>query len=180
MKKANYPDEEYEIMNSYLSGIADTDMALEKLYTYINQQKEPVILILFGDHNPWLGENNSVYDMLGINLNLESVDGGENYYETPYLFYANQAAKETLGKDFVGTGNTISPMFLMSELFDYIEIEGPRYLNYLSDVKKEVDVKNPVYVKQNGEYIQTKLLQEKQKLQEVENIEYYMKKQKVK
>ena len=37
-----------------------------------------------------------------------------NYYCTPYLIHANEAARDALGFDFVGEGPKISPCFLMN------------------------------------------------------------------
>lgn len=111
LKKEEYSDEAYNIVNNYLYHISKTDKAIEKLRAYIDQQEEPIILILFGDHNPWLGDNNSGYEMLGIDLDLGAMEGAKNYYQTPYLVYVNSSAKQMYGKSFSEEGNTISPMF---------------------------------------------------------------------
>ena len=167
--------EEYNILNNYLSGIASTDEAIACLYEYISQEEEPIILIMFGDHKPWLGDNNSVYEMLEIDLDMNTSEGAENYYETPYLIYANDAAKMALGKNFKGQGSTVSPMFLMNEMFEYIGIEGPQYLNYLADVKKEYDVINDVYVGKDGKYVLKEEIKDDTTLDEEAWVEYYVK-----
>lgn len=170
----HYSYAEYNIINNYLKGIAESDEALAKLRAYVDAQEEPIVLILFGDHNPWLGEQNSVYDMLGIDIDLESIDGTLNYYSTPYVFYANEAAKTTLGKDFNEEGNSVSPMFLMPEFFEYVGLEGSAYMNYLIDLKKEYDVLNPVVIKKDGEYLFRNEEELDSKLIEQINVEYYM------
>lgn len=175
-----YTIEEYNILNNYLSGIASTDEAVAYLYEYISQEEEPVILIMFGDHKPWLGDNNSVYEMLGIDFDMNTPAGGENYYETPYLIYANNAAKEAIGKDFEEQGSTISPMFLMNELFGYMGIEGSQYLNYLTTVKKEYDVINELYVGKDGEYVLREKNEDDITILEEECIEYFVKNKKYK
>ncbi|MGN1300952.1 MAG: LTA synthase family protein, partial [Clostridia bacterium] len=113
--KPEYTEEEVNIFNNYLTGIEDTTNQIYNMINALKESNEPVVLILFGDHNPWLGDNNSVYSMLGINLNLDTEEGFYNYYCTPYIIWANDAAKDVLDKDFVGEGPTISPCFLMSE-----------------------------------------------------------------
>ena len=180
VRREEYTTAEYNIFNNYIYGIYKTDKALGKLREYIDLQQEPIVLILFGDHNPWLGDGNSVYKMFDINLNLETKDGGENYYQTPYVFYANEAAKESLGKDFSGQGNTVSPMLLMCEYFEYIGSKGSAYLNYLSELKKEYEVINTVFVGKDGEYALTVDQAENALLKEQKNIEYYLKKEKIK
>lgn len=179
VKKDGYTDAEYNILNNYLTGIYKTDLALGKLRDFADSQSEPIVLILFGDHNPWLGDGNTVYNMLGIDLNLDTVSGNENYYQTPYVIYANAAAKKTLGKDFVGEGNTISPMFLMQEYFSYVGLKGPKYLNYLTDLRKEYSVIGKIYTNKNGEYLLSSEMADNKILQNHKWVEYYMKTQKV-
>ena len=89
---------------------------------------------------------------MGINLSLDSIEGLENYYETPYVIFANESAKNVFNKDFVGNGNTISPIFLMNELFDYCGLKGNQYLQYMSNLKKTIDVINPYYYKEDQEF----------------------------
>lgn len=174
-KKEEYTEAEYNIINNYLRGIAYTDEALKKLQDYIDAQNEPIVLILFGDHNPWLGDGNSVYSMLGINLNLGTTDGAENYYQTPYIIYANEAAKKAIGKTFEGQGNTVSPMFLMSEFFEYAGWSGSAYMSYLQELKQETPVINSVFVKTQDGYVPRSELADADRLKELKYLEYYMK-----
>lgn len=177
--KENYTDAGYNIVNNYLDWINKTDKALQKLREYIDGQEEPIVLILFGDHNPWLGNKDWVYKMLGFNFDHDTTVGAENYYSTPYVIYANKAAKKALGKSFKGEGNTISPMFLMNEFFDYAELQGSQYLNYLSDFKKNYSVINSVYTMKNGEYISTDKVSDDEEIKQFRNVEYYVKNKKM-
>lgn len=150
----NYDIDTYNIVNNYLADIYKTDQALKVLYDYIQAEKEPIILVLFGDHNPYLGEENASFTMLGIDLDLGNEIGGCNYYQTPYLITANQAAKDTLKSDFHGRGETISPIFLMNEMFQVAGLNiGSPYSRYLNDLKQRMHVINPLYIKQDGVYI---------------------------
>ena len=172
-KKASYDEGTYNIINNYLSGIYKTDQAIKKIVDYFRKEEEPVILIIFGDHNPWLGEDHYGYDMLGINLDLSTVEGFKNYYQTPYIIWANDKAKSIFKRDFTGTGNSISPNFLMAELFDYIGWQGNEYMQYLSDIKKKFDVIHKVYFKENGEFKKA-LTPDNEKLwKDFLNVEYY-------
>lgn len=177
--KETYTDAGYNIVNNYLDWINKTDKALQKLREYIDGQEEPIVLILFGDHNPWLGNKDWVYKMLGFNFDHDTTAGAENYYSTPYVIYANKAAKKALGKSFKGEGNTISPMFLMNEFFDYAELQGSQYLNYLSDFKKNYSVINSVYTMKNGEYISTDKVSDDEEIKQFRNVEYYVKNKKM-
>lgn len=180
LRKDEYSEENYNIFNNYLDGIYKTDMAFKKLRDYIDSQSEPIVLILFGDHNPRLGNEDQVYDMLGIDLSMDTPQGAENYFETCYLFYANDAAKESLGKDFKGQGNTISPIFLMNEYFEYVGMQGPAYLNYLSDVKKDYEVINIVYCGKDGKYVPTSENESDEILNHRNKVEYHVKSGKIK
>lgn len=168
-----YSDEAYNTLNWYFDGIKQTNDALKKLIDYFENESEPTIVILFGDHNPYLGENNLSYNELGINLSMDSIEGFVNYYETPYIIYANNSAKNTYNKSFVGKGNTISSMFLMNELFDYCDLKGNEYLQYMSDLKSKIDVINNEYYKENNAFVYTSDSKYKNLIQEYKYINYY-------
>lgn len=173
VKKDHYNEEDYNIVNNYMDGINGTGEALEDLMDYFREEDEPTIIVLFGDHNPWLGIDNSAYDMLGIDLDLSNLQGFKNYYQTPYLIWGNPKAKESLNKDFIGEAPTISPNLLMTELFDYLGWEGNEFMQYTSEMKKTIDVNHDLYFKENGEY-KEKLSEEGQKLwDEYIKVEHY-------
>ena len=58
--KEGYTADQVAILNNYFNGIADTGKQLKNLIDELDKDEEPVVLILFGDHNPWLGNENSV------------------------------------------------------------------------------------------------------------------------
>lgn len=123
--KGVYSDDSYYILNNYLGGVEKTGKQLVKLKKKLEKLDEPVVLMVYGDHNPWLGDGNSVYEELGVNFDLDTKEGFENYYGTRYLIWANDAAKEALGFDFEGEGPDLSPAFLMAHFFDLCDWEGP-------------------------------------------------------
>lgn len=144
----------YNMVNQYFSGIKKTNKALKGLIDYFDNEDEPVVIVFFGDHNPSLGDNAAAYHELGINLSFDTVEGFLNYYETPYVIHANDAAKEMFNNSFEGDADTISPVFLMNELFDNMKLNGNEYLQYMDDLKEKVDVINPYYYKEDGEFIE--------------------------
>jgi len=103
-----------------------------------------VIVLIFGDHMPWLGNRNFVYHELAINIDRDTEEGYLNYYSTPYIIWANDPAKETLGNDFTGERGSFSPGFLMGELFDLCSWQGEGYMQALRELKETVDVINPL------------------------------------
>ncbi|MEA4934181.1 MAG: LTA synthase family protein [Lawsonibacter sp.] len=131
------------ILNNYLRGIADTIDAMTGLAADLEALDQPVVLVLFGDHKPWGGNGNSVYTELGVNFDLSTVEGFFDYYSTPYVIWANSAAKQVLGSDFVGDGGDFSPCFLMPEVFDQCSWTGPGFMalsNQLRDITPVVHV----------------------------------------
>ncbi len=151
-KNKSYDEATYNILNNYFSGIKKTDRALGDLFEYFARERSPVVIVLFGDHNPWLGVNNKGYENLGISMDTSNIDGFRNYYETPYIFWANKSAKEILEKDFLGENKDISPNFLMAELFQYMEWEGNEFMNYLIDLKDDISVSHKLYFKEKNIY----------------------------
>lgn len=116
-EKTGWSMESCCVVNNYLAGIRSTIEQMLRLTRELDARDEPVVLVLFGDHKPWLGNGSSVYAELGVSLDLSTQEGFYNYFSTPYLIYANKAAKESLGQDFRGDGGDISPCFLMDKLF---------------------------------------------------------------
>lgn len=137
-----YTDEEYAIMENYFGSIYDTNQHLKEFTDALRNDPEPVVLVLFGDHNPWMGDGNSVYEAMGLNLDFSTEEGFFNYYSTRYIIWANEAAKEVLGTDFTGEGPAISPTFLMSELFELCGWEGNAYMQAMNDIKEDITVIN--------------------------------------
>lgn len=118
VKKGALSDASYNILNNYLTGIADTTVRMKSFVDSFRDSDDPVVIVFFGDHMPWMGDGNSVLGELGINADPGTEEGFYNYYSVPYIIWANDAAKNTLGNDFVGEGGDMSSCFLMNKLFD--------------------------------------------------------------
>jgi len=171
--KEGYDEKAFNIVNNYLAGIKRTDEAIEKLIEYFREQEEPTVVVLFGDHKPWLGNDDIGYKMLGIDIDMKTPQGMVNYYETPYIIWGNDSAKEVFGDVFKGEGNTISPNFLMPELFNLMGLKGNEYMQYINDLKQSMDVLNKVYYKENGEYTNKLSKENEELLKEFTNVEFY-------
>ena len=137
-----YTEAEQYILDNYFGSIYNTNQHLKELTDYLRTDDEPVVLILFGDHMPWMGDGNSVYDAIGLNLDLSTEVGFYHYYSTRYHIWANDAAKEVLGRDFQGEGPALSPNFLMNEVFRLCGWEGPAFLQATQAVMDRVPVMN--------------------------------------
>ena len=118
----------------------DTQERLARLVDELRECDEPVVLIVFGDHKPWLGNGNSVYEALGVNLDTGTEEGFYNYWSTRYLIWANDAAREALGFSFSGEGPDLSPCFLMGHLFDLLGWDGDAYNQATAPIRAALPV----------------------------------------
>lgn len=142
------------IFNNYISGIDKTDKELIKLFEFVERKSKPIVLILFGDHRPWLGFEGKGYEKLGIENSRNTVDGFLNFYKTPYIIYGNSAAKKELGKDFKGQEEKlISPNMLLPTVFNYMGFKSSSYGNYLKKVLDNVSVISNSYIGINNRFI---------------------------
>lgn len=144
-------EETYNILNNYLAGIADTTRRIADLADYFRDCEEPVVLVFFGDHMPWMGNGNSGYTEIGLDLDLSSQEGFLNYYSTRYYIWANDAARAVTGSDFTGDGGAISPCFLMAKVFDLCGWEGPAYMQASRPISQRLSVIHTLgYYLENG------------------------------
>ncbi len=115
----------YNILNNYLTGIADTSRRMLDLVDSLRDDSEPVVVVFFGDHQPFLG---NALGELGVNMDLGTEEGFFNYYSTPYIIWANDAAKAVTGGSFTGEGGDVSSCFLMTKVFDECGYAGSGYM----------------------------------------------------
>lgn len=144
-------DESFKILVNFLAGIYDTSWRLEEFINTLRGDPEPVVVVVFGDHLPWLGQGASVYNELGININRDTEEGFFNRFSTPYFIWANDAAKETLGNDFTGDGGSFSTYFLMGKAFELCSWEGPGHMQALRELQTIIDISTPASIfRENG------------------------------
>lgn len=180
IKQEDYTDDEYNILNNYLSGIKNTGEELEKLIEEIESLDKPCVLVAFGDHKPWLGEGNSVYEMLGIDLDVSTLEGFYNYYATPYIMYANDAAKQITGNQFVGEGADLAPNYLMNELFEKLGYDRPAFMKITDLVRKTITAHSGDIFMENGEVVDKLSDEDQQVWDQYKKYEYYFMNQKMK
>ncbi|MCL2366684.1 MAG: sulfatase-like hydrolase/transferase [Oscillospiraceae bacterium] len=133
-------DEAFFILNNYLHGIFDTTWRLSSFIGGLRHDPEPVVVVVVGDHMPWMGNDGFVFNELGINVDLTTQEGFLNFHSTPFIIWANYAAREMLGNDFRGDGGSFSPSFLMGEVFSQLSWEGDSYMQALRELKAVIDV----------------------------------------
>lgn len=135
-----YSPETANIVDNYLGSVMDTAEQLQWLLDRFRGEERPVVLVVFGDHKPWLGYGNSAYQELGVNLDLSTDEGFYNYYATRYFIWANDAAKEALGGGFTEEGADVSSCFLMNLVFDALGWTGDAWTQATEDIRRELPV----------------------------------------
>lgn len=125
-------------VNNYLSLIAETQEILLRQIDTLRDSPEPMVLLLYGDHKPWL--ESEVYEELGIHFDLSTEQGMRDYYATPYLIWANDAAKDLLELDFTGEAPTVSPGYLMNVLFEVLGWKGPAFMQFTDSIMEHMPV----------------------------------------
>ena len=123
------------VINNYLAGIHSTVNEMCRMTEELEKRDEPIVFVFFGDHKPWMGNGSSVYTEIGVDLDVSTLEGFYNYYATPYVIYANQAARDLLGNDFAEDGGDFSPCFLMAKVFDECGWEGPGFMQLQREMR---------------------------------------------
>lgn len=171
----NVSEYSYNVINNYLGSVKNTIESLCMLKDEIEAMDEPVVLVVYGDHKPWLGDDSVTYSELGINLDRSTTEGFRNYYTTRYLIWANDAAREICGSSFVGEGPDISPCYLMNELFSQLGWDGTAYMKFMNDMESSLPVINTSgFYLADGEVtdsLSSSLLGSKQT---IDSVQYYM------
>ena len=165
--------ESYHILNNYLSGIHSTDLALQEFIETLRAQEDPVVVVLFGDHKPWLGDNSSVYEEVGIDLRWKTGKTFDNTYRTQYVIWANPAAREQLGVDFYGFTGDFSPCFLMMTLFDACGWAGDSNMAAMRELFQLVDVIHEKGCRKSGVYLREMSDEAQRLLMQYKMFDYY-------
>ena len=126
------------LLNNYLSLIHETQEILLHELDQLRDDPFPTVVLIYGDHKPWFGDE--VYAELGIPITMQDEQGMADYLGTPYLIWANQAAKTVLQDDMTGDGPMTSPGYLMNILFDRIGWKGPAYMQFTEQIRAFIPV----------------------------------------
>lgn len=142
-------DQAKELLSVYIEGARDADAMLGRLTEYFTVSEEPVVLVFWGDHLPYLGDNQLAYKELGMNLTPEE-NGSAGFlksYETPYVIWANDVAAQALDWDAtvaaldLPTDGTISASFLGTTVLELTghAAETP-WFRFMSELRREYPV----------------------------------------
>lgn len=127
----------YPKANQYLSLMKRSDDAFRELTAYFEAQDEPVIICMFGDHQPNL-EKEYLHELLGVSSTLNlSVEQTQKQYVTPFYIWANYDIEEQ-------EIERLSVNYLSSYMLKAAGVQMPAYNRYLLALSETLPVINNV------------------------------------
>lgn len=119
-------------LKRYLNLIHHSDTALKSLIEHFSKQKDPTVIVFFGDHEP--GLSNEVYSkILGKNVEKLSAEENMNLYKTPFLIWANYDIEEQENVNI--SMNCLSTLMLEST-----GMKLSPFNQFLLDIHKQIPV----------------------------------------
>lgn len=127
---------QYPKLNQYLSLIKIADEALEYLINYFSTQEEHTIIVLFGDHQPYV-EDEFYNSLLSQNYeDISSKEAVENKYITPFIIWANYDIDTSAYSNITD----ISANYLASLVLDVAGLQKTPYLSFLDELREEIPI----------------------------------------
>ena len=122
----------YPKANRYLSLIYESDRALKELIDYYSSVSRPVMIVMFGDHQPSIEE--SFYEsLLGAKISDLTVSQNQKRYVTPFLIWTNYPSKS-------GYIEKISSNYLSTLVMQQAGLKTTEYHRYLSAMYQKMPV----------------------------------------
>ena len=134
------------LLSVYVEGLRDADAMLGRLWRYFDAREEPVVLVYWGDHLPYLGNDMLGYKQLGLDV-APGPEGQENLtaYKTPFVIWANAAAAEALdwenAAEALDLPETVSACFLGAAVLELTGRGGESpWFSFLNQLRRELPV----------------------------------------
>lgn len=125
----NFPQAE-----QYLSLVHESDAALQELVDYFSAVEEKTVILLFGDHQPYVEEEFYGY-VMGTATEENLLETVQRKMMTPYVLWANYDLD-------IEEEDYISANYLGSYLLKAIEMELPEYNQYLLELQEKIPAIN--------------------------------------
>lgn len=120
-------------VETYLNLVKITDDAFAGLISYFETVEEPVIICMFGDHQPRIGDDDVFYDAMFAGRGLTEEEQTELKYITPYVIWANYDV------EFPEYGD-MSANYLGAVVLECVGADLPPYYQYLLELQKQYPV----------------------------------------
>lgn len=139
---------EYPQAEQYLSLMKDSDEALEYFIESLKMYPEPVMVLMFGDHQPNV-EREFYEELYGTSLSSLGYDMAQKRYVVPFMIWANY--------DIIDVENEIhtSPCYLSNILMEAAGLPKSRVQQYLDSMRWEMPQLNQMGYYDAGGYFHT-------------------------
>ena len=128
-------DSQYnEYVDKYLSLAKESDNAFKELIEYYSNCDEPTIIVMFGDHQPKLGQE-FWESVSGKSLSSLLVDESQILYKTPFVIWANYPIDEKQNVN-------VSINYLSTLMIEQTNIPKTVYQYCLSNIMSELPIIN--------------------------------------
>ena len=160
----------YSDVINYLTLIRESADAFKELLNYFAAQPDPVIICMFGDHQPILDEDFLSSITQTVSDEEHSILDAKQRYITPYIIWSNYDVYST--PDTESTKQTdMSLNYLGANLLGLLGISTP-YSQYLLSLQKQIPIVNAVgYQDSLGRWFS--LQTENSALTEYQSVQYY-------
>ena len=123
---------EYPKTDQYLSLVKRTDDAFRDLIDYFRSVEEPTVILMFGDHQPFI-EDSFYSEVMGKSITKLDDETQQKRYITRFVLWANYDIPE-------GWIDEISVNYLSTLLLQVAGLPMPEYNSYLAGVYTELPV----------------------------------------
>lgn len=138
--RGSYPETE-----QYLSLMRNSDAAFKKLVDYFSKQKEPTVIVMFGDHQAFI-EQEFYEELMQKPLDQWSTEELQKRYITPFVIWANYDIAEA-------EVDKLSVNYLSSLLLEQAGVQGAPYNDYLMKLSETLPVIDTVgIIDSEGQY----------------------------
>lgn len=141
---------QYESAWMYLSLIKESNNALEYLIDELKKMDRPILLCVFGDHQPGCLSTEFEQQIFECDETKSDLGNQQRYYMTPYFIWANYAVDEME----IEMGEQVSsPNYLAAKILRYAGLETTDWFEFLYRMQQEVPVINRFgYLGDNGKW----------------------------
>ena len=140
------PELDMEQTGQYLNLIKESDEAFKYLVNYFKEQKEPTVIVMFGDHQPRVEDEFYEKMMERMNPDIPEIDKSERRYRVPFIIWANYDIREEENID-------ISSNMLGSYMLNTLGLKMTGYDKYLMDLYTKIPVVTSVCYMDYGKQI---------------------------
>lgn len=116
------------MINNYVQGLVDADRSLQEIVEFVKKQKEPTVVIFFGDHLPGL---DSAFDEINyFDTSKSQAFADRRRYTGTGVIFANYPIRKPNGR-MINT--TFMPLFIA----DAANVSTPAFYSYLRSIQKK-------------------------------------------